>query len=196
MHVIMQQRTTCSVTKCFLWKVAIITVSILKHFWVISHFYCFLQNSMCVYTSFWCLQWENAMSTVKRIKCPSRTKTASLSIIDKNYCFQLARLFENAEAQRTLFDTPLSNRLWLAPTLARICPEVDTLRINLCEVSSCSPSLSEDSSPASPACKGGKEFYPDHWSTEVLCSIIRRSTILEQDQETHVAALKWDWGWE
>lgn len=39
------------------------------------------------------------------------------------------------------------------PTLALICPEVDTLRINLCDVSSCSPSLSDDSSPASPVWK-------------------------------------------
>lgn len=35
------------------------------------------------------------------------------------------------------------------PTLARIWPEVDTFRMSLCEVSSGSPSLSDDSSPAS-----------------------------------------------
>lgn len=48
---------------------------------------------------------------------------------------------------------------WLSvPTLARICPEVDTLRISLCDVSSCSPSLSEDSSPASPTLSKHKQW--------------------------------------
>lgn len=45
--------------------------------------------------------------------------------------------------------TQLSSHACL--TLARICPDVDTFLINLWEVSSCSPSLSDDSSPASAA---------------------------------------------
>lgn len=53
-------------------------------------------------------------------------------------------------------------------TLALICPEVDTLRINLCEVSSCSPSLSDDSSPASPVWKKTQlvKMRARYWPTD------------------------------
>lgn len=105
--------------------------------WINMHCSCDYTMSLCVYAHlgieyfvFWGIKvWLQQLFSQK---------------INKYVLSMIGAVLKNSEQHLI----KLFFFLW-NPTLARIWPEVDTFRMSLCEVSSGSPSLSDDSSPAS-----------------------------------------------